>query len=197
MSVARSPWPRLRAIARESAIGFVFAVFVVVALAEMEQVDRPVADLLLTVVVLSAIQGARQAHEHRHSGRRMMLAWGGAAVAGSAAVITGMFLIAHAVGPSVRAQAWLPPVLVGLAAVGVIGLFVRSVIRESTKDGRAIAIGQALALCLVPLGMWLVATGPGELLNSVGAGLAISGPVILYWLQRERVRRGLEHGAMT
>jgi hypothetical protein len=190
-------WPRSVAIGRDLAIGFVFAVFVVVALAEMEQVDRPVADLSLTVVVLSAIQGVRQAHDHRHSGRRMMLAWGVAGVAGSAAVIVGMVLVAHAIGPSVRAQAWLPPVLVGLAAVGAIGLFVRSVIREPTKDGRAIAIGEGLALCVVPLGIWLVATGPGELLNSVGAGLAIAGPVILYWLQRERRRRELEHGSIT
>jgi hypothetical protein len=71
------------------------------------------------------------------------------------------------------------------------------VIREPTKDGRAIAIGEGLALCVVPLGIWLVATGPGELLNSVGAGLAIAGPVILYWLQRERRRRELEHGSIT
>ena len=91
----------------------------------------------------------------------------------------------------------MQPVLVGLVTVGATGLFVSSVIRESTKDGRAIAIGEALALCMMPLGIWLVATGPGELLNSVGAGLAIAGPVILYWLQRERVRRGLEHGAVT
>ena len=64
-------WPRSVAIGRDLAIGFVFAVFavfVVVALAEMEQVDRPVADLSLTVVVLSAMQGVRQAHDLRHSG---------------------------------------------------------------------------------------------------------------------------------
>ena len=61
-------WPRSLARGRDLAIGFVFAAFIVVTLAEMEQVDRPVADLSLTVVVLSAMQGVRQAHDLRHSG---------------------------------------------------------------------------------------------------------------------------------
>jgi hypothetical protein len=36
-----------------------------------------------------------------------------------------------------------------------------------------------------------------ELQMSIGACLALAGPVVAYMLERERRRRGLEHGAVS
>lgn len=67
----------------------------------------------------------------------------------------------------------------------------RRFLRESTTAGRAIALGEDLAIGLVPLGIWLAVATLDPLLMWLGGGVALAGPVIGYWLQGERRRRGL------
>jgi hypothetical protein len=179
--------PRIRTIGGEIVVVVGFLVFIVLVFAETEQVGRPVTAEWFWP--LATLWGIRLAYDHRHTGPLVMLAWGVATAIGTAASFAGLLLVAHAIGPSVRAQAWLPPVLIGLAVTAVLAVLVRRFLRESTTDGRAIAVGEDLALCLVPLGLALATQG--ELLFPVGGGLALSGPVIMYRLGAERRRRGL------
>jgi hypothetical protein len=166
--------------------------FFAVLVAATETVDGPLTmDRLWATAGLPALHGVRLAYDHRSSGPFAMLAWGAAGAIGAVASVAGVLMLASAIGPWVRAQPWLPPVLVSLLVAVVLGVLLRRFLRESTTVGRAIALGEDLALLLIPFGIWVAMASWESLLISVGGAIALAGPVIAYWLQGERRRRGL------
>jgi hypothetical protein len=173
-----------------------FFVYLALVVAELELVDRPLqTDSLSGYAVPAVVLGAQLAYNHRRSGRWAMLAWGVAAGLGALATFAIFALITRAMGPSVRAQAWLPPVLAGIAATIIVVVVVQRVLGESTTEGRRIAVGEVLGFGLIPFGIWL-ATREVLLLYALGAVLALAGPILLWLLgQRRKQHRAAGQGA--
>jgi hypothetical protein len=170
-----------------------FFAYLALVFAELRPLDRPVpTDSLSMYAVPATMWGARVAYDHRRSGRMIMLSWGVAAALGLVVLWEGLIVVTQWITPSVRAQAWLPPLLIGLAIAVILVAVGRRTRRESTVEGRKIALAETFGLGLVPIGLWLATQG--ESLLPIGAVLAIAGPLILIWLQGQRRKRQLAIG---
>jgi len=185
---------RIQATWQEIASSAAFFAFIVLVIAELTRVDRSVisevsgSGFFFLVALISAL---RPAYDHRHSGRRAVLTSAAKGILVVAATLVVLVVVVEAIRPFVRAQPWLPPVLVGIAVVGAFVVLVRNVVLESTAVGRAIAVGEDIAVLMIPFGLWVAMATWNEAQTWAGGAVMLAGPITLYWLQRERRRRGL------
>jgi hypothetical protein len=180
----------VRRIGREAVINVGLFAYLALVLADLEPVDRPLTtDSWWIFAVPATMWGARLASDHRRGGPWVMLAWGAATAFGFVATFLGLLVLVQTIAPQVRAQAGLQAVLVGLAITWALVALVRRIRRESTTVARSIALGEDLALCAIPVGIWLAAQG--ESMIVVGGSIAIAAPLVLLWLLGQRRTRGL------
>ena len=179
------------------AVAFVgFFAYLALVFAELGSLERPEStDSFSMYAVTATFWGARYGYDHRCSGRLVMLMWGLAGAAGMVALLAGLILITPVIGPYVRAQAWLPPVLIGVAVTFILVFVIGRVLGESTTEGRRIALEEVLAAGLIPFGIWLATLGE-RLLYAVGIVMALAGPILLWLLsQRRKQLRAMDERA--